>query len=107
MTQPPAKIANRPPLSFQFRSCDSGTSTGPLGSLLFIRNHIPADSASSTGSKLPGILPGMGSPVPGSNPVMFCSSRKDIPAAPRQRVRRDFLSHCFIAMILSKTAVIP
>ena len=68
---------------------------------------LAADSASSTGNKIPGILPGMGSPVPGSNPVKFCSSRKDIPAAPRQRVRRDFLSHCFIAMILSKTAADP
>ena len=104
MTQPPAKIANRPPLSFQFSSCDNGTSTGPLGSLLFIRNNITADSASSTGSRIPGILPGMGRPVPGSNPVMFCSSRKDIPAAPRQSVRRDFLSNCFIALILSDKA---
>ena len=65
------------------------------------------DSTSSTGSRIPGRLPGTGRPVPGSNPVMFCSSRKDIPAAPRQRVRRDFLSHCFIAMILSKTAADP
>ena len=104
MIHPPARAENSPVRLDRSNCREKGSSGISFGrTRRTARYRIPAAAISRMGSRMAGTLPGIGSPVSGSKPVRFCSSRRRNPTAPKHTLRAGMEKRCFIVHSLSET----